>query len=78
MSSSTTAPERSGRCEPATPDDAGSPGFLPEPAPRVGAHAYAGKRVRDDAREALLVMAFSVTVAVALAVALTLATHLAG
>jgi len=53
-------------------------GFLPEPAPRVGAHVYAGKRVRDDAREALFVMAFSVASAVGLAVVLTLATHLAG
>ena len=53
-------------------------GFLPEPAPRVGAHAYAGKRVRDDAREALLVMAFSMSTAMALAFFLTLVVHLVG
>lgn len=53
-------------------------GFLPEPAPRVGAHSYAGKRVRDDAREALLVMAFSVTSALGLSGALALLVRLAG
>lgn len=53
-------------------------GLLPEPAPRVGAHAYAGKRVRDDAREAVLVMAFSVIIAMALALALTVVVHLLG
>jgi hypothetical protein len=53
-------------------------GLLPEPAPRVGAHAYAGKRVRDDVREAVLVMAFSMGTAVTLALSLTLVAHLAG
>lgn len=61
-------------------DRGGGPanGLLPEPAPRVGAHAYAGKRVRDDAREALLVMAFSMTTAMALALLLTFVMHLVG
>jgi hypothetical protein len=54
------------------------PGFLPEPAPRVGAHSYAGKRVRDDAREAVLVMVFSISSALGLAGALALIVRLAG
>ena len=64
---------------PAT-DRGGDParGILPEPAPRVGAHAYAGKRVRDDAREALLVMAFSMATASALALVLTVVLNLVG
>jgi hypothetical protein len=53
-------------------------GLLPEPAPRVGAHAYAGKRVRDDVREAVLVMAFSVASSVGLALSLTVVVHLVG
>ena len=51
---------------------------LPDPAPRVGAHAYTGKRVRDDVREAVLVMAFSVFSAVGLAAGLTTLVHLLG
>ena len=54
------------------------PGFLPEPAPRVGAHSYAGKRVRDDAREAVLIMVFSITCALGLAGTLALLVRLAG
>jgi hypothetical protein len=54
------------------------PGLLPEPAPRVGAHSYAGKRVRDDAREAVLVMVFSITSALGLAGAVALLVRLAG
>ena len=56
----------------------GAAGFLPEPAPRVGAHSYAGKRVRDDVREAVLVMLFSVTSAMTLAGALAVAVRLLG
>jgi hypothetical protein len=52
--------------------------LLPDPAPRVGAHAYAGKRVRDDVREAVLVMGFSVLSAVGLAACLTTLVHLLG
>jgi hypothetical protein len=53
-------------------------GLLPEPAPRVGAHTYAGKRVRDDAREAILVMVFSITSALGLAGVVALLVRLAG
>lgn len=53
-------------------------GFLPDPAPRVGAHAYAGKRVRDDVREAVFVMGFSVASALTLAGGLTTVVRLLG
>ncbi|MGI8614229.1 MAG: hypothetical protein ACR2KL_09880 [Nocardioidaceae bacterium] len=53
-------------------------GLLPDAAPRVGAHVYAGKRVRDDVREGLAVMAFSMSVATVLACLLTVLAHAAG
>ncbi len=53
-------------------------GPLPEPAPRSGAHGYAGKRVRDDVREGIAVMAFSVLTAVLIALAITALARIAG
>ena len=49
----------------------GACGFLPEPPPRTGAHGYAGKRVRDDVREGVAVMVFSVTTALVIVVSIT-------
>jgi len=53
-------------------------GSLPEPPPRTGAHGYAGKRVRDDVREGLAVMVFSIATAVLIVLALTVLARIAG
>ncbi len=51
---------------------------LPTPAARVGAHAYAGKRVRDEVREGAAVVLFSLGASTALVVALTLCSRWVG
>lgn len=53
----------------------GRTGRLPEPAARVGAHVHAGKRVRDDVREAAAVAAFSLLTSIGFAIVLTLFTR---
>lgn len=53
-------------------------GLLPEPPPRTGAHGYAGKRVRDDVREGVAVMLFSVATALLIALAITVLAQVAG
>jgi hypothetical protein len=53
-------------------------GLLPEPAPRTGAHGYAGKRVRDDVREGVAVMVFSLLTAVLIALTITVLARIAG
>lgn len=56
----------------------GTRGLLPEPAPRTGAHGYAGKRVRDDVREGIAVMVFSLVTAVLTALLITALARIAG
>ncbi|MDQ3627627.1 MAG: hypothetical protein M3419_02190 [Actinomycetota bacterium] len=53
-------------------------GLLPEPAPRPGAHGHAGKRVRDDVRDGIAVMVFSLVSALLVALAITALARIAG
>lgn len=48
---------------------------LPEPAARVGAAVRAGRRVREDVRDAAAVVAVSLLTSISFAVAMTLFTR---
>ncbi len=54
----------------------GRSGRLPEPAAAVGASVRAGRRVREDVRDAAAVAAFSLLTSLGFAVALTLLTRI--
>ncbi|MGI8675470.1 MAG: hypothetical protein ACR2JT_00865 [Nocardioidaceae bacterium] len=56
----------------------GPPRRLPEPAVRVGAYSYTGKRVRDEVREGAAVVVFSLVVSTGFALVMTLCIRLAG
>lgn len=53
----------------------GRAGRLPEPAARAGAQLRAGKRVREDVRDAAAVAAFSFLSSIGIAVVMTLLTR---
>lgn len=51
---------------------------LPEPAERLDAHGWSGKRVREDVRDGLAVAVFSLLTSSAVATVLFLVLRLAG
>lgn len=53
-------------------------GLLPEPAERMGAHGYAGKRVRHDVADGVALVAFSLAASASLALVFTLAPRFMG
>ncbi len=66
---------------PSRPPSTGSPGTgrrLPEPAGHVGAHAWVGKRVREDVRDGVAVAAFSCVTSTVAAALLLLILRFAG